>query len=99
MATVLMIVFIVGTIVMLWRMASDTIAETISDTLPMPFRCPVCGRGEIEGGSPILPTRRPWYITLEAGRVCCRHCDGAFREHPNGTLVEDKPVIIEKPEP
>lgn len=52
------------------------------DALPMPRSCPRCGRSTGENGE--------WYYLRAGGKTRCRRCRTAFKEHPNGSLVEDR---------
>jgi hypothetical protein len=84
--TLLMILFIVGSVVM-----AAVIFFGMLDTDVMPLSCPSCYDG---GDEDLAGTHRPWY-RRNPGGVHCRTCHTAFREHPNGSLVEDRPIIDE----
>lgn len=81
--TLLTILFFVGAFVM-----AAIIYFGMLDTHAMPFSCPSC---YYDGDEDLAGEHRPWYRARE-GRVLCRSCHAAFREHPNGSLVEDRPV-------
>jgi hypothetical protein len=52
----------------------------------MPWRCPRC---QIGGDDDATGRTRRWYVRY-GDRVCCRTCRTWFKEHPNGSLVEDR---------
>ena len=52
----------------------------------MPWRCPRCQMGGDENAA---GEHRPWYARYRGG-VRCRTCGTWFKEHPNGSLVEDR---------
>lgn len=83
--TVLTLLFIIGSIVML-----AVIYFGMLDTDLMPLACPCCYRGN---DSNLFGTWRPWYRRGAGGTVYCFWCHTAFKEHPNGTLVEDRPTV------
>ena len=60
---------------------------TMMDTHVMPFGCPACYHGDDEN---IAGERRGWYVRLEGDRARCRWCGTYFKEHPDGSLVEDR---------
>ena len=60
------------------------------DTDLMPLSCPCCYRG---GDRDMIGLPRPWYRRAAGDSVYCFWCHTFFREHPNGTLVEDRPVV------
>jgi hypothetical protein len=84
MTTFLTLFFIVGSFVMLAR-----IFYGMADIDLMPFSCPKCYDG---GDDSLIGTHDPWY-RRHNGIVYCRMCHSVFREHPNGSLVEDRPII------
>lgn len=63
-----------------------------------PLSCPACGRRDDEEIRPWVARsrydehRRPasWCERLGDGRRRCRMCRTTFREHPDGTLVQDR---------
>lgn len=61
-------------------------AEFIT-TDSMPFTCPACFYG---GDRDLADQARAWFTKLSAERVRCRHCGKTFREHANGSLVEER---------
>jgi hypothetical protein len=85
MTTLITIIFIVGSIVMLLRIYFGMI-----DVDLMPFACPKCYDG---GDESMFGASRPWYHRERNGIVYCRTCHTLFREHPNGSLVEDRPIV------
>jgi hypothetical protein len=74
--------FIIGTVVLVVLMFLSTLHERA-----MPWACPCCYTGN---DTDIFDTPRRWYERLVGGRVQCRHCLAVFKEHPNGSLVEDR---------
>ncbi len=62
------------------------VAEFVT-TDSMPFACPACFYG---GDRDLADQPRAWFRTLSADRVRCRECGKTFREHPNGSLVEER---------
>jgi hypothetical protein len=74
--------FIIGAIV-----AFALVFFGMLGTDAMPFACPRChAPGDDED---IAGTSRPWYA-LHGSTVRCRTCHTWFKEHPNGSLVEDR---------
>jgi hypothetical protein len=57
------------------------------DVQEMPWMCPGCSHS---GDRDILDEPRRWYQWLSRDRVRCRHCGTCFKEHPNGSLVEER---------
>lgn len=51
----------------------------------MPFSCPKCA---FFGDADLAGQPRAWYVAYRE-HVRCRSCHTWFKEHPNGTLVED----------
>ncbi len=84
MTTLLTIVFIAGSLIMALRIYFGML-----DIDLMPFSCPKCYHGN---DSSLLGGSTPWYDRGRNGFVYCRWCHAIFREHPNGSLVEDKPI-------
>lgn len=82
--TLLAILFLIAAIVMGAIVFFDMLG-----TDAMPLACPSC---YYDGDEDLGGTHRPWY-SRGAGGVHCRTCHTAFREHPNGSLVEDRPVV------
>lgn len=78
--SLLTIVFIVGAIAVFAWIFFGMLDERV-----MPFSCPRCHAGSDET---IAGTSVPWYREHRGG-VECRSCYTRFREHPNGSLVED----------
>lgn len=56
--------------------------DMLPDDQHMPSACPKCGSGDANG--------RRWFLPVRKGAVRCRACEVLFKEHPNGSLVEDK---------
>lgn len=56
------------------------------DSNVMPLACPKCYAGPDED---IFDRPRSWYEVARSGRVRCRTCHRWFKEHPDGSLVED----------
>jgi hypothetical protein len=48
----------------------------------MPGSCPGCHQS-------VQPPAR-WYGVLPDHRISCRYCGRRYKEHPNGTIVEDR---------
>jgi hypothetical protein len=88
MTTFILIVFLVGSAIMVLRIYFGML-----DIDLLPFSCPKCYHGHESsigfGGS------TPWYERGRNGFVYCRWCHAIFREHPNGSLVEDRPLVDE----
>lgn len=78
--SLLTVLFIVGALVM-----AAVIFFGMLDDQVMPWSCPRCHAGSDED---IAGSHRPWYVVRGRG-VRCRTCHTSFKEHPNGTLVED----------
>jgi hypothetical protein len=85
MTTLFTILFIAGSVIMALRIYFGML-----DVDLMPFACPKCYHGN-ESGIGFGPST-PWYSRDRNGIVYCRWCSSVFREHPNGSLVEDKPI-------
>lgn len=83
MLKLLVALFILGTLVILWRIISWVLESSVL----MPLSCPSCHEGM---DTDVFDEPRAWFITLSDERVMCRHCGTQFKEHPNGTLVEDR---------
>jgi hypothetical protein len=91
MTTLILILFVVGTIILLILMLVDPTSGGLSSfDDAMPGRCPRCGRGDVVSGEgpPVSYTR--WYETGPIGHFRCRFCQTGFKIHPNGTLVDDR---------
>ncbi len=73
--------FIVGTVVL-----AVLVFFGMLGTDAMPLSCPRCHSG---GDEDIAGQHRTWYVRYR-GRTRCRSCHTWFKEHPNGTLVEDR---------
>ena len=60
----------------------------------MPSSCPSCMNGArrdlFEEDTLVPLLRDAWYRRNSDGSVRCWACGKRFREHPNGTLVEDR---------
>jgi hypothetical protein len=56
------------------------------DAHVMPWTCPSCSHA---GDENLAGELRHWY-TAKGDRVRCRQCGTYFKEHPNGSLVEDR---------
>src|SRR5262245_13273253 len=84
MATLFWIFFIIGTAILLFSMFFDSLGDQ------MPGSCPRCGAPdtELNPGVAVAGYVR-WYLEFSVGRCRCRHCQTVFRNHPNGSLVED----------
>lgn len=78
----LLVLFIVGTLVLVVRIFLWGITSRA-----MPWSCPRCSWGTDTdfAGEP-----RRWYVVLSDEHVRCRYCYTLFKEHPNGLLVEDR---------
>jgi hypothetical protein len=76
------VLFVIGTVVLVVLMFLSTLHERV-----MPWACPRCHVGN---DTDLLERARRWYDRLTDGRVQCRHCYTVFKEHPNGSLVEDR---------
>jgi hypothetical protein len=85
MTTFLTFFFIVASFVMLARIFFGML-----DIDMMPFSCPKCYDG---GDESVIGSHKPWYHRDGNGIVYCRACHSVFREHPNGSLVEDRPIV------
>ncbi len=52
---------------------------------------PFSGPGGFHGGDrDLVDESRTWYARVGPGRVLCRSCGRLFKEHPDGSLVEDR---------
>jgi hypothetical protein len=82
--TVFLILFVIVTAVLLMAM----FAESLGDHKPS--ACPPCGSPdrEIGAGGPLVAYDR-WYRPAGA-RFRCRDCQTYFKNHPNGTFVENR---------
>ncbi|HEY5951780.1 MAG TPA: hypothetical protein VIV40_40070 [Kofleriaceae bacterium] len=85
MTTFLTILFIVGSFVMIARIFFGML-----DVDLLPLSCPKCYD---DGDGSLITGHTPWYHRERNGYVYCRTCHSVFREHPNGALVEDKPIV------
>jgi len=63
-----------------------TIMIQMATTDAMPWTCAKCF---YPGDDDQLGRHRPWYSQTERGYRCV-HCGARFKEHPDGTLVEDR---------
>ncbi len=70
------VLVVVGIIVLL------LLLDMLPDDQHMPSACPKCANGDSNGSR--------WFRPVRKGVVRCRACDVVFKEHPNGSLVEDK---------
>jgi hypothetical protein len=86
MTMLFLVLFIVGTAVLLWKM----FFESLGDQLP--GACPRCGKTDepLQGAGTIIGGYRRWYHQTPGQRIRCRVCMTKFKNHPNGTLVEDR---------
>jgi hypothetical protein len=82
METLLAIAFLVASVIMLF-----VVIFGMMDDHVMPFGCPAC---YYDGDHDLADQPRPWYRPIGEGRVYCRYCHKRFKEHPNGSLVEDR---------
>lgn len=82
MMTVLAILFVIAAVVMAW-----VVVYGMMDAHVMPMACPHCHHGSDEN---VAGEHRPWYVRSDAEHARCRWCGTRFREHPNGSLVEDR---------
>ena len=71
------VLVVVGIVVLL------LLLDMLPDDAHMPSACPKCGAGNQDA-------HRRWFIPVRKGAVRCRACEVLFKEHPNGSLVEDK---------
>jgi hypothetical protein len=78
----LLVLFIIGTVVIVVRILAWGL-----DAQVMPLSCPRCYEG---GDTDLADAPRSWYVVVSNERVRCRHCHTRFKEHPNGSLVEDR---------
>ena len=78
-------ILILGAIAVIALVLSRTL-DMSTTALPMPFACPKCHAGE---DTDFLDRPRSWYVDQKSGRVSCRSCQRWFKEHPDGSLVED----------
>jgi hypothetical protein len=76
------ILFFLGAALLAWLIFRD-----MTGTDVMPLSCASCHFG---GDDDLGGSRRPWYVDEQGDHVHCRRCGARFREHPNGTLVEDR---------
>jgi hypothetical protein len=83
--TLWLVLFIIGTIVLLVLMFSESLGDQL------PSSCPRCGApDESIGGGVVVGAYIRWYRPGRGGRLQCRHCSTLFKNHPNGTFVEDR---------
>jgi hypothetical protein len=73
------VLFVIGTVVLVVKIF-------FSNDDPLPWLCPRCGSG---GDEDAAGMSRTWYATTRTG-YRCRTCGTYFKEHPNGTVVEDR---------
>lgn len=80
-----------GMIVYLFILAGIAVALMIfmsmTDAHLLPWSCPSCYHGIDEN---IAGESRHWSTNAGPGRVRCRWCGTYFKEHPDGSLVEDR---------
>ncbi len=74
--------FLIGSAVLVGQVFFTMLGSDV-----MPFTCPRCHDG---GDEDLAGDHVPWYRTYRNGTVRCRACGTGFKEHPNGTLVEDR---------
>ncbi len=79
--TVFLVLFIVGTVVMIAVIFFDMLGSQA-----MPWACPRC---HFDGDEDIAGNPHAWYRVEASDKVKCRSCKTWFKEHPNGSLVED----------
>jgi hypothetical protein len=86
MTTLFLILFIVGVVVVLWKMFTESLGDH------MPSACPRCGQPDepIPAGGNIVGGYKRWYHQAPGQRMQCRSCLTRFKNHPNGTFVEDR---------
>jgi hypothetical protein len=85
MTTFFLILFILGTAWIVWRM----FFESLGDQLP--GACPRCGKtDDAITASGVAGGYIRWYRQTPGQRLQCRVCLTKFKNHPNGTLVEDR---------
>lgn len=81
-----LILFILGTLVLLLLMARDSLGDQL------PSRCPRCGAPDedVSVRKSGIAVYSRWYRERGDKGLQCRHCGTRFKDHPNGTLVEDR---------
>ena len=79
----LLLLFVVGVVVAAVRIFGDNVSVGV-----MPWSCPHCAYG----GKQDLEGYIRWWSDVERGRLQCRECGTIYKEHPNGTLVEDRDI-------
>jgi hypothetical protein len=84
MTTVWLVLFIIGIVVMVVALARDSLGTQV------PWSCPRCGAKDQDISNGPVSAYVRWYRSTASGRLRCRHCLTAFKDHPNGTLVEDR---------
>ena len=81
---IFLILFIVGTAVILWKMFFESLGDH------MPGSCPRCGQPDEPLTASGIGGYKRWYHRAPGDRFQCRSCMTRFKNHPNGTMVEDR---------
>lgn len=86
MTMLFLILFIIGTAVIIWKIFMESLGEG------MPSACPRCGQPDeaIPAGGNIVGGYKRWYHETPGERIRCRVCQTRFKNHADGTLVEDR---------
>ena len=81
-----LVLMIVG---VLWLLLS-MVGPALSDSLPS--RCPRCGKSDeqIGVGLGAAEPQLRWYSKGATDKYTCRVCLTVFKNHPNGSFVEDR---------
>ncbi|MDB4960418.1 MAG: hypothetical protein JWP01_417 [Myxococcales bacterium] len=79
-----LVLFIIGTVVMALALLRDSLGAQL------PGACPRCGAPDQDMSRGPVAVYVRWYRSMAGERLRCRHCLTAFKNHPNGTLVEDR---------
>ena len=79
----LLLLLVVGIVVAVVRIFAENVGSGV-----MPWSCPNCGWH----GDKDLDGAFGWWTDIERGRIRCGSCGTIYKEHPNGTLVEDPDI-------
>jgi hypothetical protein len=91
MTTLFLILFIIGSVVLLILMLFGPSSPVSLSSLGMPSKCPRCGNvDENISSESVVSSYNLWYRSAPDGTYRCRYCHTRFRDHPNGTLIEDR---------
>lgn len=77
----MVILFFLGAVLLAYLVVREMIGTDV-----MPLSCAHCHFG---GDDDLAGQHQPWY-SAHGDHVSCRRCGTQFKEHPNGTLVEDR---------